>query len=67
MARLAQRLVPEHRERSRAAGRLLEGPSDRTPREMTVRAVFTARQNPAYRPMARFSTAQPRSPRGLRG
>jgi hypothetical protein len=32
-----------------AAGRLLEGASDRAPRGMTVRAHLCARQNPAYR------------------
>ena len=32
-----------------AAGRPLEGPSDRTPRGMTVRTCLGVRQNPAYR------------------
>ncbi len=35
-----------------AAGRLLEGAGDCTPREMTVRATFVVRQDPAYRPTA---------------
>ncbi len=35
-----------------AAGRLLEGAGDRIPREMTVR--HSCRQNPAYRPTARW-------------
>ncbi len=35
-----------------AAGRLLEGVSDRTPREMTVTVVHSTGQNPAYRLVA---------------